>query len=40
LARKRVEEIREDEMIFLGMARKQKTAEEIKNDPIQKMLKT
>ena len=27
-------------MIFLGMAKKQKTAEEIKNDPIQKMAKT
>ena len=40
LARKRVEEIRQDEMIFLGMAKLQKTAEEIKNDPIQKQLQT
>ena len=34
LGRKRVEEMRQEEMIFLGMARKAKTKDEIKNDPI------
>jgi len=27
-------------MVFLGMARKPKTKEELKNDPVEKMLKT
>lgn len=36
LARKQIEKMREDEMIFLGMKRKPKTAEEIKNDPVKK----
>ena len=40
MARKRVEELRQDEMVFLGMARKPKTKEEMKNDPIEKMKKT
>ena len=40
LARKRVEELRQDEMVFLGMARKPKTKEEIKNDPIEKSKRT
>ena len=40
LARKRVDEMRQDEMVFLGMARKQKTKEEMKNDPIERMKKT
>jgi len=40
LARKRVEELRQEEMVFLGMARKPKTQEEMKDDPIQKMKKT
>ena len=40
MARKRVEEVRQDEMVFLGMARKPKTIEEMKNHPIDKMDKT
>jgi len=40
LARKRVEEVRQDEMVFLGMARKPKTKEEMRNDPIERMKKT
>lgn len=40
LARKKVEELRQDEMVFLGMARKPKTIEEMKNHPIDKMEKT
>ena len=36
LARKRVREIRQEEMVFLGMARKPKTLEEQRNDPIEK----
>lgn len=32
--------MRQEEMVFLGMARKPKTKEEMENDPIQKMLKT
>lgn len=32
--------MREDEMVFLGMARKPKTKEEMKNDPIERMKKT
>lgn len=35
-----MEEMRQEEMVFLGMARKPKTKEEMKNDPIEKMLKT
>ena len=34
LARKEIEKMREEEMIFLGMKRKPKSDEEIKNDPI------
>lgn len=40
LARKKVEGMRQDEMVFLGMARKPKGLEEMKNDPIQKMKET
>lgn len=40
LARKKVEEMRADEMVFLGMARKPKTKEEMKNDPVEKMKRT
>lgn len=34
LARKYVERLRSEEMEFLGMARKKKTPEEERNDPI------
>lgn len=37
LARKQVEQIRIDEMEFLGMIRRKKTPEEELNDPIKKM---
>lgn len=37
LARKKVEEMRDEEMEFLGMKRKKKTPEEMINDPIKKM---
>jgi hypothetical protein len=37
LDRKKVERMRAEEMEFLGMARKKKTAEEERNGPIQKM---
>jgi hypothetical protein len=40
LARKKVEEMRAEEMVFLGMARKPKTKEDLKNDPIEKMKRT
>ena len=40
LARKQVEKMRQDEMIFLGMHRQPKTEEELKNGPIQFMEKT
>lgn len=40
MARKFVEKLRSDEMEFLGMIRKQKTAEEERNDPIRKMQQT
>ena len=40
LARQKVEAMRQEEMIFLGMARKPKTEEEIKNDPLKVMEKT
>jgi hypothetical protein len=40
LARKGVERMRTEEMEFLGMSRKRKTKEEIKNDPIKKMEET
>ena len=40
MARKRVEEVRQEEMVFLGMARKPKTLEEMKNDPVERMKKT
>jgi len=40
LARKKVEEMRQEEMIFLGMARKPKTKEEEENDPVKKMMET
>lgn len=35
-ARQAIEKMRHDEMIFLGMQRKPKTTEELKNDPIEK----
>jgi hypothetical protein len=34
LARKIVEDLREEEMVFLGMQRAPKTDEEKKNDPL------
>lgn len=37
IARKYVENLRSEEMEFLGMATKKKTAEEERNDPIKKM---
>jgi hypothetical protein len=40
LARKNVERMRTEEMEFLGMARKKKTPEEERNDPILKMEET
>jgi len=40
LARKRVEDLRQEEMVFLGMAKKPKTKEELKNDPIERMKRT
>jgi hypothetical protein len=40
LARKEVEKMRQEEMVFLGMARKPKTKEEMLNDPIERMKKT
>ena len=40
LARKFVERLRQEEMEFLGMQRKKKTPEEMRNDPIKKMDKT
>jgi hypothetical protein len=36
LARKHVENLRAEEMEFLGMQRKKKTPEEERNDPIKK----
>lgn len=40
LARKAVNNTREEEMEFLGMKRKKKTPEEERNNPIKKMLET
>ena len=40
LARKHVDRMRDEEMEFLGMTKKKKTAEEIRNDPIKKMADT
>lgn len=40
LARKEVEEMRQKEMVFLGMARKPKTKDDIANDPIERMKQT
>ena len=40
LGRKLIEDMRQEEMIFLGMKRKPKTVEEQENDPIQKMIET
>jgi hypothetical protein len=40
IAMKQVEKMRQEEMVFLGMARKPKTKEELKNDPIERMKKT
>lgn len=40
LARKRVEDLRQEEMVFLGMAKKPRTKEELKNDPIERMKRT
>lgn len=37
IARKQVDRMRNEEMEFLGMRRKQKTTEEEINDPIRKM---
>lgn len=36
LARKRVEEMRQDELVFLGMAPKPKTAQEKLNGPVER----
>ena len=36
MARKRVEAMRMDELVFLGMAPKPKTEEEKRNDPVEK----
>jgi hypothetical protein len=36
LARKKVEEMRQEEMVFLGMARKIKTKEEKGGEPVEK----
>lgn len=35
-----IEKMRDEEMIFLGMKRKPKTEEEIKNDPLKKAEET
>ncbi len=40
LARKQIEKMRQEEMIFLGMQRKPKTEEEKKNDPIKAAAET
>lgn len=40
IARKYIEKLRLEEMEFLGMARKKKTNEEERNDPIKKMEQT
>ena len=40
LARKTIEKMRQEEMIFLGMQRKPKTEEEKKNDPIKEAAST
>lgn len=40
LARKRIEDMRQEEMVFLGMARKPRTKEELRNDPVERMKKT
>ena len=40
LARKHVEKMRAEEMEFLGMQRKKKTAQEERDDPIKKMEQT
>ena len=32
--------MRADEMVFLGMARKEKKKEDMKNDPVEKMKRT
>jgi len=40
LARKEIEDMRQEEMIFLGMVRKPKTDEEILNDPMKKAEET
>lgn len=40
IARTRVEQMRQDELVFLGMAPRPKTLEEMKNDPNQKSGKT
>lgn len=38
IARKRVEELRQDELVFLGMAPKPKTEQEKLNDPLHRRL--
>lgn len=40
LARKIVEDLRQEEMVFLGMQRAPKTEEELKNDPLENREKT
>ena len=40
LARKTIEKMRQEEMIFLGMQRKPKTEEEKKHDPIKEAAET
>jgi len=37
LARKYVDRMRDEEMEFLGMTKKKRTVEEVRNDPIKKM---
>ncbi len=37
MARKQVELMRQEEMVFLGMARKPKTKEDLKNHPVERM---
>ena len=40
LARKEIEDLRQEEMIFLGMVRKPKTEVEVKKDPVKRAEET
>ena len=40
MARKRIEEMRQEELYFLGMARRPQTHQERMRNPIEKMRKT